>query len=90
MYRWISDCGDLFRTYKDNWAHLIPTTPEASPILAEHFFNCACGLMSRQLREAVEESLKNFLTFLSYYKAGNKYNGKFFDLMFPLSPVSCV
>jgi hypothetical protein len=44
--------------------------------------------MAKQLRETVENSLKNFLTFLSSYKAGNFYTEEFHDLLFPLNPVS--
>lgn len=85
---WIADCGDVFRTFKHTWAHLIPTSPDTSAVLAEHFFNCACSLMSRQLRETVENSLQNFLAFLSFYEEGNYYEGTFSDLLFPLNPVS--
>lgn len=88
LFRWIAECGELFRTYKSTWAHLIPTNPDFTPVLAEHFFNCASSLMSRHLRETVENSLKNFLAFLSYYKDGNNYAGEFFDLKFPKKPVS--
>ena len=86
--RWIKDCGEVFRTFKHTWAHLIPSSLDTNAVLAEHFFNCACSLMARQLRETVENSLQNFLDFLSYYKEGNDYDGTFSDLQFPLIPVS--
>ena len=70
------------------WAHLIPSSPETSAVLAEHYFNCASSLMAKQLREAVENSLANFLTFLRRYLDGNSYNGEFMDTMFTLKPVS--
>lgn len=88
MHRWVPECGDLFRTHKQKWAHIIPSSPESTAILAEHFFNCACSLMSRQLREAVHNSIQNFLTFLSSYKQGNSYEGNFDDFLFVKSPVS--
>lgn len=88
MHRWILNCGQLFRTYKETWSYLIPSSSQTNPVLAEHFFNCACSLMARQLRETIEISLKNFLAFLSKYKEGNSYNEEFHDLLFPLTPVS--
>lgn len=70
------------------WSHLIPTSHETSAVLAEHYFNCASGLMAKQLRETVENSLDNFLIFLRRYLKGNSYNGEFSDIMFTLKPVS--
>ena len=87
-YSWVSDCGEVFRTHKKDWAHLIPTSADQSAVMAEHFFNCACSLMSRQLRETVEKSLDDFLTFLSLYESGNGYEGEFDNLMFVAKPVS--
>ena len=89
-FSWVADCGEVFRTFKHVWAHLIPTSPDTSAVLAEHFFNCAASLMARQLRECVENSLNNFLVFLSLYKQGNDYEGTFSDLMFLLSPVRII
>ena len=68
LHRWVEDCGEVFRAHKDGWAHLIPTQQHQRPVLAEHFFNCACSLMAHQLREAMEASLGNFLSFLSQYQ----------------------
>lgn len=72
FYRWILDCGTVFRTYKESWAHLIPSQPEERAILAEHFFNTACSLMARQLRECVQNSFDEFLSFLELYKVTMK------------------
>ncbi|KAL5473898.1 hypothetical protein EMCRGX_G028462 [Ephydatia muelleri] len=80
--QWVEDCGQVFRAHKDSWAHLIPTEQHQKPVLAEHFFSCACSLMARQLREAMEASLGNFLSFLSQYKGGNDYQGRFHDFTF--------
>lgn len=44
--------------------------------------------MAKHLRETVEKSLKAFITFLSYYKQGSDYEGKFNDLVFVSNPVS--
>ena len=76
--RWIPDCGEVFRTHKEKWAHLIPPSSDERPILAEHFFNTACSLMARQLRECIEESINELLAFLTIYKVSycqccNKY-----------------
>lgn len=38
------------------------------PVLAEHFFNAACSLMARQLRECVEQSMDEMLDFLKIYE----------------------
>ena len=88
LTRWISDCGNLFRTYKQCWSGLIPSNPDQTVILAEHFFNCVCGLMARQLRGTVENSLQDFVSFLSLYEQGNDYQGEFHDIMFVSPPVS--
>ena len=88
--RWVVECGEVFRQQRDSWAHLIPTSPGESAVLAEHFFNCACSLMARQLRETVENSLADFLSFLQLYKGGNDYQGDFQDLLFVFQPVSLV
>ena len=86
--RWISDCGNLFHTYKQCWSGLIPPNPDQTAILAEHFFNCVCGLMARQLRGTVENSLQDFVSFLSLYQQGNDYQGdQFHDIMFVTPPV---
>ena len=74
--------------HKKVWEHLVPASPDRAPILVEHFFNTACSLMARHLREAVENSLEEFITFLSLYKEGNNYEGDFQDLMFVFNPVS--
>ncbi len=58
----------VFREHKSDWAHLIPSSPTESSVLAEHFFNSACSLMARQLREAVEDSLSDFVTFFTQYE----------------------
>ena len=58
----------MFRTHRSCWAHLVPSAPSQSAVLAEHFFNCACSLMARQLRDTVENSLTDLVTFLSLYK----------------------
>ena len=78
----------MFRTHKQHWAHLLPSSPDKPAVLAEHFFNAACSLMSRQLRETVEKSLTDFLQFLSHYERGNDFEGEFHDLLFVLKPVS--
>lgn len=85
--QWVVECGEVFRQQRDSWAHLIPTSPGESAVLAEHFFNCACSLMARQLRETVENSLADFLSFLQLYKGGNDYQGDFQDLLFVFQPV---
>ena len=84
----MNECGELFRTHKQSWSHLIPTSSDKSAILAEHFFNCACSLMARQLRETVENSLADFVSFLSLYKEGNDYQEDFNDIKFVKQPVS--
>lgn len=66
--RWVVECGEVFRAHKSCWAHLIPSAPSQTAVLAEHFFNCACSLMARQLRETVENSLTDLITFLALYK----------------------
>lgn len=58
----------VFREYKSCWAHLIPSSSTESSVLAEHFFSTACSLMARLLREAVEKSLTDFVTFLAQYE----------------------
>ena len=58
----------MFRTHHSFWALLIPSAPSQSAVLAEHFFNCACSLMARHLRDTVENSLTDLVTFLSLYK----------------------
>ena len=58
----------MFRAHRSCWAHLIPTASSQTAVLAEHFFNCACSLMARQLRETVENSLADLVTFLALYK----------------------
>ena len=65
--RWVSACGEVFREQKPSWAHLIPSAPNHSAVLAEHFFNTAATLMARQLRETVIVSLNNFVSLLSPY-----------------------
>lgn len=44
--------------------------------------------MARHLRQTVENSLEDFIEFLSYYKQGNDYEGDFNDLLFVSNPVS--
>jgi hypothetical protein len=45
--------------------------------------------MARQLRGTVENSLKDFVAFLSLYQHGNDYHGdQFHDVMFVTPPVS--
>jgi hypothetical protein len=45
--------------------------------------------MARQLRGTVENSLKDFVSFLSLYQQGNDYHGdQFHDIMFVTPPVS--
>ena len=63
----MAECGDIFRTEKGSWAHLIPTDSNQSAVLAEHFFKTAATLMARQLRETVRVSLDNFLSLLEPY-----------------------
>ena len=74
--------------YKQCWSGLIPSNPDQTAILAEHFFNCVCGLMARQLRGTVENSLQDFVSFFSLYQEGNDYHGEFHDVMFVSPPVS--
>ena len=61
--------------------------PQQSAVLAEHFFNTAASLMARQLRETVENSLADFVSFLEQFQEGNDYQGEFEDLMFVSQPV---
>ncbi len=86
--RWVSECGEIFRRYKVDWAHLMPSSPDQPAVLAEHFFNAASSLMARQLRETVEKSLQDFLQFLSHYQIGNDYQEEFNNLLFVSKPVS--
>ena len=83
----MNECGELFRLHKSVWEHLVPSSPDRAPILVEHYFNTACSLMGRHLREAVENSLDEFINFLSLYQEGNDYEGEFGDLMFVFNPV---
>ena len=73
-YRWVPACGQLFRVHKESWSHLIPINPEERAVLAKHFFNTACSLMARQLRECVEASLNEYVGFLELYKVDKKGN----------------
>ena len=73
--------------HKGIWDHLVPKSTDRAPILVEHFFNTACSLMARHLRETVEKSLEEFIGFFSHYKEGNDYEGEFKDLMFVFNPV---
>lgn len=66
--RWVPACGELFRVHKETWSHLIPINPEERAVLAQHFFNTACSLMSRQLRECVEASLNEYVAFLEMFE----------------------
>ena len=88
LCRWVTECGDIFRSHKQYWAHLIPNTKDKAPILAEHFFSTACSLMARQLRETVMHSLEELIVFLSIYKEGNDYEESFSDFIFVSNPVS--
>ena len=33
IFRWVTDCGAIFRSHKQYWAHLIPSTQERAPWL---------------------------------------------------------
>lgn len=67
-FSWVTECGDVFRKHKHSWAHLIPSSHNQKAVLAEHFFSTASSLMARQLREAMESSLDEFISFLQIYQ----------------------
>ena len=67
-FRWVQECGDIFRAHKSSWGYLVPTSPHHSAVLVEHFFNCACSLMAIHLREAVQNSLNDFVEFFQLYE----------------------
>ena len=70
--RWVSECGDVFRKEKSSWVHLIPSDSTNTAVLAEHFFNTAATLMSRQLRDTVQNSLDNFVSLLASYAVSQR------------------
>ena len=67
-FRWVQECGEIFRAHKSSWGYLVPTSPHHSAVLVEHFFNCACSLMAIQIREAVQNSLNDFVEFFQLYE----------------------
>lgn len=87
-FRWVQECGDIFRTHKSSWGYLVPTNPHQSAVLVEHFFNCACSLMSIQIREAVQNSLNDFVEFFQLYEEGNDYDGEYNDMRYIYQSVS--
>ena len=68
LYRWVSECGDILRSFQTHWGHLVPKSSSEPAALAEKFFNCICSLMSIQLRQIVESSLNELVEFLALYK----------------------
>ncbi|XP_065898705.1 dynein axonemal heavy chain 3-like isoform X2 [Dysidea avara] len=84
---WVHDCGELFRMHKSSWGHLVPTNSFQSASLVEHFFNCACSLMAIQIREAVQNSLSDFVRFFQLYEEGNDYDGEYSDMKYVYQPV---
>lgn len=66
--RWLKDIADIFLKYRNVWRHLIPRTVTESQENVEKLFRCVHSIMSRQIRDLVERSLRNFRDFLLQYE----------------------
>ena len=63
----------MFRTHPSAWSHLAPSNSCETTEVVERLFHCVAVLMTRQLRSLVEDSIHDFVGFLSMYETGNDF-----------------
>ncbi|KAJ9576848.1 hypothetical protein L9F63_006622, partial [Diploptera punctata] len=87
--RWLPQCAEIFLGFKEYWKHLVPKTSGESLKLVKLFFECACTLMSMQIRRLVMKSLSHFLKLIALYKGGNDFGDVFEDCTLNNRPLAC-
>lgn len=71
--RWIVECAELFLNTKENYRDLLPMHGiNATKYKIQKFFDCVATIMSRQLRQIVFKTLKQFMKKILEYKVRTK------------------
>ncbi|KAB0793663.1 hypothetical protein PPYR_13283 [Photinus pyralis] len=87
LNQWYPKCADVILKHRDHWCPFVPKIEGDSMMMIESYFDCVNALMGIQIRDLISVSLKHFVEFLRQYKAGNYYDGTFYDFMFLNTPV---
>jgi len=67
------ECAELFLKTKESYRDLLPTHGiNATKYKIQKFFDCVATIMSRQLRQIVFKSLKQFMKKILEYKVSVK------------------
>eukprot|EP00102_Acyrthosiphon_pisum_P024335 XP_016661545.1 PREDICTED: dynein heavy chain 3, axonemal-like [Acyrthosiphon pisum] len=80
---WIAECAELFLKTKESYRDLLLTHGiNETKYKIKKFFDCVATIMSRQLRQIVFKSLKQFMKTILEYKNGNVIDSEYKDKMF--------
>ncbi|XP_073944942.1 dynein heavy chain 3, axonemal isoform X2 [Choristoneura fumiferana] len=79
---WMIDVADTMIKMRQHWAVYVAKKKKESTFQVEQFFKCIRGLMSKQIRDLVERSVRHFAGYFAYYYEGNRYSGAYRDYMF--------
>ncbi|XP_045771343.1 dynein axonemal heavy chain 3 isoform X1 [Maniola jurtina] len=84
---WLVDAADTMVKMRKHWACYVARKKKESTFQVEKFFSCVHALMSRQLRDLVERSVRHFAEYFSYYSEGNDFGEEYRDYLFIKRPL---
>ncbi|CAB3253984.1 unnamed protein product [Arctia plantaginis] len=84
---WLIDVADTMIKMRSHWSVYVAKKKNESTFQVDQFFRCIHSLMSKQVRDLVERSVRHFAEHFSYYFEGNNYSGKYRDYLFIKRPL---
>ncbi|XP_068632055.1 dynein axonemal heavy chain 3 [Battus philenor] len=84
---WIIDVADIMLKMRQHWSIYVAKQKRAPTFQVEMFFSCIHSLMSRQIRDLVERSVKHFAKYFANYWEGNDYGDEYKDYTYIKNPL---
>ncbi|XP_041978336.1 dynein axonemal heavy chain 3 [Aricia agestis] len=84
---WLIDAADTMVKMRRHWSIYVARGRGQSTFMVEKFFRCLHALMSQQLRDLVERSVRHFAKYFAHYSEGNDYSGEYADYTYTKRPL---